>query len=169
LRPRFAVLAALVLAGCGTSARISGTLVASDARPTDASDGGTADASDAGLPPDDAGYDPCPDPALASIQQKVFLPSCATSGCHSGAIPAEALDLSVTVDDLRLRLAMPSMESPRGIPLITPSKFGDSFLYLKMALDPQPEGELMPPPPAPKASDCELNAIKTWISNGAVD
>ena len=116
----------------------------------------------------DAGFDPCPKPQLASIQEKTLIPSCGVSGCHIGtASTAAGLDLTLEVEALRLRLSQSSTQSPSRMKLIEPGRFGSSWLYLKIAF-PQPVvGEQMPP--GQSLDKCEIDAISDWIRAGASD
>jgi hypothetical protein len=118
----------------------------------------------------DAGFDPCPLPELASIRTKTFIPTCAVSGCHSSLVSsasiAAGLDLSLDVAALRVRLAQTSTQSASGLKLVKPGYFGSSWLYLKLALPTPPSGEQMPLQGRIEA--CELDAIKTWIEDGAL-
>jgi hypothetical protein len=157
-----ALLVSLGLAGaaCGPAGGPRGTVLALVA------DGGVGAGPDGGRPGGgrpDAGVDPaCPDPTLASLAEKVFRPTCATSGCHQGDTPAEGLALDLEEAALQVHLRQASRQSPSGMPLVTPGRTGASYLYLKVAVASPLSGRRMPRDEAP-LSECALDALAAWI------
>ncbi len=115
--------------------------------------------------PADAGDPTCPEPTLASIDEVVLRPTCATTSCHVGPTPAEGLAFEGSVVDLASRLRQPSAQSASRMPLVTAGQPGASYLYLKVFLATPPSGDRMPPD-AP-LSACQLTAIRRWIEAGA--
>lgn len=112
------------------------------------------------------------DPTYTSISENVFVPTCATADCHSGAEPEGNLDL--TRDKALAQLFAP-VESDlwlgtqwEGFARIDPGNVATSALMpaiehaqglpedLKM-----PSGSQLPPQ--------WVEAIRTWIANGAGD
>lgn len=110
------------------------------------------------------------EPTYTSISQQVFVPTCATSGCHSGANPEGGLDLTkekgfdqlfkpvesdlwlgtqwegfarVEPGEVAASALMPALEHAQGLPV-----------DLQM-----PSGSRLP--------DQWVEAIRTWIANGA--
>lgn len=109
----------------------------------------------------------CPAPTLIDLHTAIFSPTCAASECHVGAEAPEGLDFSIEPDALRARLEQPATQSPSGIPLITPGQPASSYLYLKVFLKTPLIGEQMPP--TEPLVECEVDAIRTWIEQGATD
>jgi hypothetical protein len=107
------------------------------------------------------------EPTLASIQKNVFDRSCASSSCHGEAQEGEldlrkgkSLDEMLNVDpDNPAALAA-------GLKLITPGDPQKSFLYTKLLSVPEEMGQRMPTGSRP-LSTAKINAIKTWIEDGA--
>lgn len=171
--PRLLLPSALgLLAACGPAVDIEGVLYDPRALNTTRRDGGTVTSTqprpDAG--PRDAGFvdagDPrCPEPTLEALRDKIFLPSCATGGCHTGPTPAEGLALDTMLLDLGARLRQPAAQSPSRMPMVTPGQPGASYLFLKVFLATPPGGG--PMPPRGPLLDCELAALRRWIEAGA--
>jgi len=171
---RFWILLALGLTACGPNAEIDGALyVPTAGGALTRQDGGTRtstpstrrDAGPRDASPIDAGDPRCPDPTLESIRERVLIPSCATSGCHTGANPSEGLALDGMLLDLASRLRQSAHQSPSGMPLITAGEPGASYLYLKAYLATPPSGDRMPADAPLEA--CQLSAIRRWIEAGA--
>ena len=84
-----------------------------------------------------AGKDPSPDGLscdngrFARLHREVFVPSCATSGCHSGASPAGDLDLEsrTSFSQLVLQTASSSAATAAGFPRVKPGAPEESWLY----------------------------------------
>jgi hypothetical protein len=112
------------------------------------------------------------EPKLSSIQEKVFTLTCATAGCHTTAgDQLSQLDLSAgnsfkslvnvaarnsgAVDDKLLR--------------VKPGDPDHSLLVIKIAgHTPVGYGTPMPQSGAPVSAE-DVSAIRTWITNGALD
>lgn len=148
----FGLLAACGPAGGPGSGRLA---VEAEAQRTDATRT-TAE------PKDEPEAPTCIEPTLDAIREAVFLPRCATSGCHDAETAREGLDLSLPVDALTGRLAAAASQSPSGMPLITPGQPGASYLWLKVSLESPLIGTRMPKREAP-LDDCELEALKRFI------
>ncbi len=106
------------------------------------------------------------DPTLSSIQANIFTPTCATSGCHSGANPARNLDLSTgqAFDEL---VDVTSGDNP-DLFLVAPGKPDSSYLVWKIEGNANIEGQRMPRG-GDALSTTNIDAIRTWISDGALD
>ena len=98
-----------------------------------------------------------------------FRDSLSNDGSHSGADPAEGLNL--VGDDVYARLLEPSTQNP-DLPLITPGVPEESYLYLKLVGDESIVGNPMPYNPLTGEGalpEAEIADILTWIANGAVE
>jgi hypothetical protein len=103
-------------------------------------------------------------PVFSDIQAQIFTPDCATSGCHSGGAPAGGLNLAAGNSYAAL-VGIASSEDPN-IMRVVPFDAANS--YLMQTLDGSAaSGTVMPPSGMlPQAS---LDAVRTWINNGAED
>lgn len=153
-----AVAELVLLAACGPAVEIDGQLYDPRARLSERSSN-TSTTTTRPKPVTCVGAD------LGSIATQILTPKCATSGCHTGAAPAQGLGFDVDLATLAARLRQPASESASGMPLITPNGIGASYLYLKVALDSPLSGG--PMPPSEKLKDCEIAAIKAWVEAGA--
>ncbi|MER3328832.1 MAG: hypothetical protein RIF34_04570 [Candidatus Kapaibacterium sp.] len=97
--------------------------------------------------------------SFKEIQEQVFTPTCATSGCHGGSFfsypkleEGLAYDNIVGKDNLAGNLQ-----------LIEPGNSSNSYLYKKLLGE---AGSLMPLG-GPKLNQSILDSIKVWIDNGA--
>lgn len=148
----------LLVAACGPAGGPgTGRLaIEGDARRTDATRTTTME------PPKETVEQTCIEPTLAALREEIFLPRCATSGCHDAETAREGLDLSLDIDALTGRLAAAASQSPSGMPLITPGQPGASYLWLKVSLESPLIGTQMPKRATP-LDDCELEALKRFI------
>jgi hypothetical protein len=166
---RIGALAASMLAACGPAGGPKGRLGTAEPvssgeeeDPTHAQNvSGAKDAGIAEPDPDET----CVEPNLAAIQQEIFIPACARSGCHFGMAPAADLSLARSPEELAMRLRAPATQSPSGMPLVTPRQIGSSYLFLKITLPNPLAGD--PMPPEGRLDDCEIAAVRAWIESGA--
>jgi hypothetical protein len=145
----------------------------------DAGDPPDTGVEDAGDPPDtgvddagapDAGCDLAP--RLSVIQARVFGANgsgpCNQAACH-GAGVAGGIRLTAPLNDLHTVLLGPTRDpqAPQRV-LVDPGNPDGSRLYVIMSR-PNPGGSRgpMPPAPAPLVGVCELEALRTWITDGA--
>lgn len=105
-------------------------------------------------------------PTLDQIQTVVFTPSCATVGCHTGAVPAEGLDLSNADASFMEMVGVPSVQEP-AIPLVVAGDPNGSYLIRKLEGN-FTIGTLMPPPPQPVLDPAVIAEIRQWIADGAL-
>lgn len=159
-----AVELALVASACGVGAELDGQLYDPSAG-RGALEGENPGTNTSTVVGHTASGEACPLPDLGSIDQRILKPRCATAGCHAGETPAQGLALDLAIVPTRSRLLRPSTELISGMPLVTPSQTGASYLYLKVALDNPLSGG--PMPPSAKLDPCEVKAIKQWIEAGA--
>ena len=104
------------------------------------------------------------EPNLASIQDLVFTPTCATAGCHRGAMPSANLDLS---DAMTSYTELVGVESSvvAGRLLVIANDSANSYLLEKLGPDPT-AGQQMPVG-RPPLSTADIDVIRQWIDTGA--
>ena len=102
---------------------------------------------------------------FSEIQAEVFTPTCATSGCHTGAAAPQGLRLD-EANSYGLLVGVASMEVP-SILRVAPGDPDNSYLIQKLE-GTASVGEQMPfgGTPLPQAS---IDVIRQWIIEGAVD
>ncbi len=103
-------------------------------------------------------------PNFNSIQANIFTPSCALSGCHSGAAPQAGLTLQTGLSFQAL-VNQASSEVP-ALQRIEPGNPDDSYLIRKLE-GTASVGVQMPRNAAPLSSE-KIRAIRDWISAGAL-
>ncbi len=109
-----------------------------------------------------------PDPTLSSIQDELFTPTCALSGCHAGSQPQAGLNLQSGNSFINL-VGIASTQLPGTYSRVEPLKPDDSYLILKLEGDPSIiVGERMPFG-GPALDQAVIDPIRTWISEGAQD
>jgi hypothetical protein len=105
---------------------------------------------------------PDPSATFARVQAEVFTPSCALSGCHTGASPQQGMDLGAgrsyasivnvrAVESRRLRIAAGDAEA--------------SYLISKIRGDATIAGSRMPPGGALSPEKVQL--LVDWVRRGA--
>lgn len=97
-------------------------------------------------------------PTLSSIQANIFTPKCVNSGCHPGGGAPMSLANGQSFGTLV------NQNSAYNRPRVAPGNANNSALYLKVAGTTL--GSIMPLGRPPLSAD-EVNAIQTWINNGA--
>lgn len=131
-----------------------------------------ANASPPGTPPGTTPPPPPPpppggggfSPVFSQIQVNVFTPSCATSGCHSGAGASAGLNLDSTNSYAQLVGIASSQDA--GIQRVLPGNPNNSYLIQKME-GTAAVGGVMPPGGAlPQAT---IDIVRQWITDGAID
>ena len=109
-----------------------------------------------------------PDAGVISFDKDIvpiFKTNC--SGCHDPGGSSGIL-LNLTEDPQPSQwINQPSLELA-DIVLIKPGSAMDSMIYLKVATDPPPVGDRMPRF-APPLTQPELDALRLWIEQGALD
>jgi len=120
------------------------------------------------VPDPDPGPDPTPPPAgfgpnFSEIQANVFTPDCATAGCHDAGAAA-SLDLRAGMSYAML-VDIPSTQDAN-ILRVRPGNPDASYLIQKLE-GTAASGQQMPPgAPLPQA---DIDVIRQWIVDGAVD
>jgi hypothetical protein len=102
--------------------------------------------------------------SIEDIQQKIFTPRCALSGCHTGPAPQNGLDLTQG-QALANLINVPATWDPNYL-RVEPMDPTDSYLYMKLVGDPRVMGERMPKG-GPFLNNDELGAIFEWIDGGS--
>ena len=97
---------------------------------------------------------------FSSIQDSVFSPQCAISGCHDGSIKPQ-LSAGFAYSQI---VNIPNGEN-RGADRIEPGNPEKSYLYLKL-IGKNITGSRMPLG-APPLSQSVIDSIQAWIENGA--
>jgi len=102
---------------------------------------------------------------LTEIQEAIFTPTCAVSGCHTGGSPAAGQNLSEgqAFDNL---VNVPSSQDD-SLTRVIPGNPDDSLLVQKVE-GTQPIGQRMPLGGTP-LSNAEIQMIRDWIEAGAED
>lgn len=129
---------------------------------------GGASGSNAGSGGAGAGGDPN---TFSSIYTQIMAQHCAGAVCHSGmstggSFSIAAGNASAVRSSLINKAASGSECASSGMSLVVPSDPDMSLLYRKLT-DMPPCGSRMPPTGALSAD--EINRIRTWIANGAMD
>jgi len=101
-------------------------------------------------------------PTLASIQDKVFTPICAS--CHGGANPAAGQDLSSLENSIINLINVTSSNTL--FKRVLPGSAEESYLYLKITGDSRAGSRM--PLGQPALNQEKILAIKKWIEDGAV-
>lgn len=119
-----------------------------------------------------AGTEPGPqttiEPRLSVIQQQIFgdgvRGSCALASCHGGNAGGMNLSPGNSFKELVLRKSQIDSTLYR----VNPGNPDSSVLYIKITMA-QSTGRFGSPMPqgGPMLSEKEINAIRTWIANGA--
>lgn len=104
-------------------------------------------------------------PNFSSIQANVFTPTCATTGCHFGAVAPQGLRLD-DANSYALLVGVASMEEP-SVLRVAPGDPNNSYLIQKIE-GTAATGQQMPfnAPALPQAT---IDVIRQWISDGAID
>ncbi len=103
-------------------------------------------------------------PTFSEVQANVFTPTCATSGCHSGGSPSAGLNLEAANSYAMIVGVASSQDS--GLQLVNPNNPNQSYLIQKME-GTAASGQVMPPSGSIEQAD--IDVIRQWITDGAVD
>lgn len=97
---------------------------------------------------------------FSSIQSEVFSKNCATSGCHSGLLPAAGLNLSA---GSAYNNIVDKQAPFGGFIYIKPGSPDESYLYLKISST--SPGTVMPP--TGRLPQSTIDSVRVWIEKGA--
>ena len=103
-------------------------------------------------------------PTLASIQDNIFTPSCALSGCHAGGAPQMGQNLSAGQAFMNI-VNVASAENSSFM-RVKPGDAANSYLYMKITGDARITGARMPLTGG-TLSAAKIAAIRDWINGGA--
>ncbi len=103
-------------------------------------------------------------PNFSEIQSNVFTPDCATSGCHSGGAPSAGLNLEAANSYAQL-VGIASIQDG-AILRVNAGSPNSSYLIQKLE-GTAAAGNQMPPSAALPQAD--IDVIRQWISDGAID
>ena len=113
--------------------------------------------------------DPVAEPKLSSIQHEIFDRSCNAASCHGSGMKG-GLSLLASGSHQQLVGVVSVGDHRTVLPLlrVNAGKPDSSFLYLKLVALADSQGVLMPKG-ADKLSQENIEAVRTWIANGARD
>ena len=100
---------------------------------------------------------------LSSIQQYIYTPTCALSGCHGGTNPQHELDLSNTVNSYANLVNVTSHEND-ALKRVDPGNSAQSWLIKKVNGD-----GTSAMPPTGMLSAATIDTIAAWIDAGALN
>jgi len=103
------------------------------------------------------------EPTLASIQDNVFTPTCATASCHSGSTPAGGLNLESGNSYGNLVNVTAQVGIGGQNTLVVSTDPDNSVLIIRLEQD--SASPLLEPQGGPRLSQDTINAIRTWIVN----
>jgi hypothetical protein len=104
-------------------------------------------------------------PTLPSIQTNIFGPICAQAGCHVGASAQQGLMLDSVDNSFQDLVGTTSTEAP-SLLRVNPGNPDSSYLVHKIEGRATIVGAQMPLN-QPALSGPQIEAIRTWIQNGA--
>jgi len=101
---------------------------------------------------------------FTAVQTRIFNASCAFSGCHGGAAPAQGMDLTSGMAYSNI-VNVASTQQP-SVDRIEPDDPARSYLYLKVIDDPSISGSPMPRG-GPALAQELIDLLRDWIERGA--
>jgi hypothetical protein len=104
------------------------------------------------------------DPTLTSVQNNVFTPACATSGCHKGKVPSAGLDLTAG-NAWAAIVNVGSVQVPTLL-LVSPGDSANSYLMQKIQGTAASGGQM---PVRGSLTPAQVLSIQQWIDSGAPD
>lgn len=102
---------------------------------------------------------------LSQLQADVFTPSCAFSGCHGGASPAQGMNLS-DGETFANVVGVPANEVP-SLNRVEPGDPDASYLVRKIDGTASVGGRM--PLGRPPLSNAQIQAVRDWVAAGAED
>ncbi len=106
------------------------------------------------------------EPTLSSIQANVFDLNCALSGCHAGSSPQQGLNLSR--GQARANIVGVRSNQRPNLLRVEPGNPDGSYLFQKITGAAGILGERMPRGRPPLSAE-QIDAIRQWIADGALD
>ncbi len=108
---------------------------------------------------------PPPPATLTDVQTQIFTPSCALSGCHTGASPAQGMDLSDGQAFSNI-VGVPSAQNA-SLDRIEPGDPDNSYLVQKVEGTASGGGRM--PLGQPPLSNDLIQLLRSWVADGAQD
>jgi hypothetical protein len=102
---------------------------------------------------------------FSEIQANIFVPNCATTGCHLGAGAPQGLRLD-DANSYGMLVGVPSSESSSTL-RVAPGDPGNSYLIQKLEGSASVGAQM--PLGAPALEQASIDVIRQWISDGAID
>jgi hypothetical protein len=102
---------------------------------------------------------------FAQIQQQIFTPTCARSGCHAASTASEGLVLDAG-RSYALLVGHAATEAS-ALDRVQPGRPESSYLILKLRGDPSISGLRMPQNGPPFLTAAQIDGIAGWIRAGA--
>ena len=102
---------------------------------------------------------------FSEIQANIFVPNCATTGCHLGAGAPQGLRLD-DANSFGLLVGVPSSEASSTL-RVAPGDPGNSYLIQKLEGSASVGAQM--PLGAPALEQASIDVIRQWISDGAID
>ena len=109
-------------------------------------------------PPPPSGFNP----TWSAIQDNVFTPTCATASCHSGGTPSGALNLEAANSYAQL---VNVVSTGSALDRVEPGEPDNSYLVQKL----EGTGGVAIMPPSGGLEQADIDTIRQWILDGAVD
>jgi len=108
--------------------------------------------------------------SFANDIQPIFTVNCISLGCHIGPTPQQGMDLTSGESYAHI-VGVASMEL-NSMLRINPQNPSTSYLFQKVSgthLTVGGTGDRMPPPPRPALDDDEIELLRIWITEGAMN
>ena len=102
---------------------------------------------------------------FSEIQSNIFVPNCATTGCHLGAGAPQRLRLD-DANSYGMLVGVPSSESSSTL-RVAPGDPDNSYLIQKLEGSASVGAQM--PLGAPALEQASIDVIRQWISDGAID
>ncbi len=99
---------------------------------------------------------------FSEIQQNIFTPKCATSGCHVSSFTLPDLSAGQAYNNI-----VDVMSSNPPFPYVYPSRSDSSYLISKLR-GINIQGSQMPPD-RPQLTNATIDSIASWINQGALN
>jgi hypothetical protein len=104
-------------------------------------------------------------PNFSEIQANIFVPNCATTGCHLGAGAPQGLRLD-NANSYGMLVAVPSSQSGSKL-RVAPGDADNSYLIQKLEGTASVGAQM--PLNAPPIEQVSIDVIRQWITDGAID
>ena len=104
-------------------------------------------------------------PNFSEIQANIFVPNCATTGCHLGAGAPQGLRLD-DANSHGMLVGVPSSESGSKL-RVAPGDADKSYLIQKLEGTASVGAQM--PLNAPPIEQASIDVIRQWITDGAID